>query len=177
MEPFDFNAKVLGRTLSTSISNLPSFAQKNMLNILEQGGIKNLDADIWYSFKTVLAIYQKIAKDFGPNTMFDFGKSIPEKAVFPPEIDSIDKAFHLINTAYNMNHKDGYVGFYKIFSHDLEEKKIVMQCYNPYPCDLDRGLFTAMARKFQSGVRVVIDESKPNKKTGGNETWYIISYR
>jgi hypothetical protein len=105
------------------------------------------------------------------------GKAIPENAEFPPGVDSIESGLNLIDVAYNMNHRNGYVGFYKMISHDSEEKKVVMQCYNPYPCDFDRGLFTSMARKFKSGIRVIVDDSKPTKKKGGDESWYIISYR
>ena len=176
MKPFDPNAQVLGKTLLNSILGLPSFAQKNMLAILEGQQIKNLDATKWYSIQSVIAVYDRIATDFGPHTVFDLGKTILADAQFPPEVNSIENGLNLIDTAYNMNHKNGYVGFYKMICHDVEEKKIIMQCYNPYPCDFDRGIFTAMARKFQSGVKVVVDSTKPTKKKGGNESWYIVSY-
>jgi hypothetical protein len=177
MEPFAPDAQVLGKTLLSSISGLPSFAQKNMLQLLEQEGIKEVDLDDWQSLTIALAFYAQVAVNFGPNTIFDLGKAVPEKAIFPPGIDSIETALQSIDVAYNMNHRNGYVGFYKVVSHDSEKKELIMHCYNPYLCDFDRGLITAMARKFASGVRVVVDESKPSKKKGGDESWYIISYR
>lgn len=176
MQPFDSNALFLGKALFPAIFGLPSFAQNNMLKILDSLGITDPDPEAWYSINIMTAFYEKIANDFGPNTIFDLGKAIPDNAVFPPGIDSIENGLNLIDIAYNMNHK-GYVGFYKMVSHDVEHKKIVMQCYNPYPCNFDRGLFTAMARKFQTGIRVIVDETKPHKAQGGNESSYIISYR
>jgi hypothetical protein len=177
MKPFTNNTQALGQILLSSITGLPTFAKKHLLGLLAQEGITNLDPDQWYDLNIALAFYKQAANDFGPNTIFDLGKAIPEFAIFPPNIDSLDAALNSIDVAYNMNHRNGYIGFYKVVSHDLEEKKVVMQCYNPYPCDFDRGLLTAMSRKFQSGIRVVVDESKPTKKAGGDESWYIISYR
>lgn len=176
MKPFDPNAKLLGDVLVKSIDSRPNFVKKNILKILASVGIPNLEPDAWYDIEIMPKFYARIAQDFGPNTIFDLGKAIPDKAIFPPGIDSIESGLSSINVAYNMNHKDGYVGFYKMVSHDLEQKKIIMQCYNPYPCDFDRGLITAMGRKFESGVRVVVDQSKPNKKNGGHESWYIVTY-
>lgn len=177
MKPFDFNAEFLGVSLFPAVWGLPSFVKTNMLKTLSEEGITNPDIDTWYDIKIILRFYKKIVEYYGPHTTFDLGKAIPENAVFPPGLDSIESAFELINTGYHMNHRNGYVGFYNVVSHDLEAKEIVMQCYNPYPCDFDRGIFTSMARKFQTGVRVIVDESKPTKKKGGDESWYIISYR
>jgi hypothetical protein len=177
MKPFDLNSEFLGKALLPAIFGLPNYAQNNMLKILREQGLTDPDPEAWYSINIMIAFYKKIAKNFGPNTIFDLGKSIPENAEFPPAVDSIEKGLNLIDVAYNMNHRNGYLGFYKMVRHNLEEKKIVMQCYNPYPCDFDRGLLTAMARKFKSGVRVAVDEDRPSKKKGGNESWYIITYR
>ena len=177
MKSFAPDAEVLGQTLLSSILGLPSFAQKNMLSILEEQGITNLDATKWYSIRTILAVYERVTIDFGPHTMFDLGKAVPANAQFPPGVNDIDSALASMDIGYQMNHKNGYVGFYKVIRHDKVEKEIIIQCYNPYPCDFDRGIITAMARKFQSGIRVVVDETKPTKKKGGNESWYIVSYR
>lgn len=177
MKPFDTDAEVLGLTLLNSILGLPSFAKKNMLKILEQQGIEDLDANTWYKLNAVLPFYTRIVDDYGPNTMFDLGKSISIHAKMPPEVNTIELALASMDIGYNMNHRNGYVGFFKVISHNLEEKKIVMQCCNPYPCDFDRGIITGIARIFKTGIRVVVDESKPSRKKGDNESWYIISYR
>ncbi|MGH1335826.1 MAG: hypothetical protein ACRBFS_06830 [Aureispira sp.] len=174
---FDTTGKVLGQALLTSIMGLPTFAQNNMLKTLATLGIPDPDPKAWYDLQIALDFYDKVTEDFGPNTLFDLGKAVPEKAVFPSGVDSIDSGMNLIDTAYNMNHKEGDIGFYKLISHDVENKKIIMHCYNPYPCNFDRGLLTAMARKFKTGVRVIVDETKPNKAKGDNESWYIITYR
>jgi hypothetical protein len=45
-----------------------------------------------------------------------------------------------------------------------------MPCYNPYPCDLDRGILTTLARNFKTGARAKVDTTKPHKKQGGSES-------
>jgi hypothetical protein len=51
-----------------------------------------------------------------------------------------------------------------------------MQCKNPYPCDFDRGIIVAMARKFEPSVKVELDTSKPSRKDGADDSWYIVTY-
>lgn len=177
MKPFTPDAQVLGQVLSNSLKGFSPLAQKSLLKILDKKGIKELNLNTWYNIKTSLDFFNQVATEFGPNTLFNLGKSVPENAIFPPDIDSLENGLKSIDLAYNSNHRNGYVGFYKMVSHDLEEKKIIMHCYNPYPCDFDRGLIITIARKFKSGVRVVLDESKSTKKKGGNESWYTVFYR
>lgn len=176
IKPFDKEAKVLGLALKSSIMSLPAFTQKNMFQLLKTIGIEELNVKTWYDMGAIAKFYSQIIKDFGPNTMFELGKSIPENASFPPEVDNIEAGLQAINAAYGTHHQ-GYVGFYKVVEHDIASKKIIMQCYNPYPCSFDKGVITAMARKFQMGVRVDLDKTKPYKDNGGNESWYIITYR
>jgi hypothetical protein len=59
--------------------------------------------------------------------MFLIGKAIPEKAVLPPEIDSLEKALHSINMAYRMNHRGGEFGFYKLVSFDSAKRTATME--------------------------------------------------
>ena len=130
----------------------------------------------WYSQKAWLDSFKEIAEKYGSNTLFEIGKGIPANAKFPPEIDNIEKALGSIDIAYHMNHRNGDIGFYKLVSHDQAKKTLIMQCRNPYPCDFDRGIITTMARKFKTGVKVELDKSKPSRKDGADDSWYIITY-
>ncbi len=120
--------------------------------------------------------FKEISDKYGSNTIFEIGKNIPSNAQFPPEIDNIEKALGAIDVAYHMNHQNGDIGFYKLIEHDKNNKTLVMQCKNPYPCDFDRGIITAMARKFEFSARVELDTTKPSRKNGADDSWYIISY-
>lgn len=89
MKPFDSDAQFLGETLLKAIQSLPKFTQNNLFKILEDIGIPNLVADAWYDVQPLDNFYQQLSKKFGPNTLFDMGKAIPENARFPPGIDTI----------------------------------------------------------------------------------------
>jgi hypothetical protein len=176
MKPFDSDAQFLGETLLKAIHSLPQFTQKNLFKVLEEVGIPNLAADAWYAIQALDNFYRQIEEKFGPNTLFDMGKAIPENAKFPPGINTIDDSLQLTDMAYNMNHK-GYVGFHKLLSHDRDNKKIIIHSHTPYPADFDRGMFTAIARGFKTGVKVTVDESRADEKKDEKERWYIITYR
>lgn len=91
-------------------------------------------------------------------------------------MDNIEKGLAAIDVAYNMNHRNGDIGFYKLVSHDPVAKKIIMNCKNPYPCDFDRGIIITMARKFKTSVEVKLQPGKPHRKEGADESWYEVTY-
>ena len=175
-EAFAPEVEVNGETVLTIVKAFPEFMQIYAIKILSENGIHNPRADKWYSQQAWLKAFKQISERYGAHTLYRIGKAIPENAQFPTEIDSIEKALASIDIAYNMNHRNGDIGFYKVVSHDSTERKIVMHCKNPYPCDFDKGIITAMARKFNPDATVELDTHKPSRKDGANDSWYIISY-
>jgi hypothetical protein len=174
--PYDDKVEVNGETVLTTVNSFPDFMRDIALKMLEQKGIKDPQPGQWYSQKAWLESFKEINEKYGSNTLFEIGKGIPANAKFPPEIDSIEKALGAIDVAYHMNHRNGEIGNYKVISHNPTENKIIMQCKNPYPCDFDRGIIISMARKFKPFVNVVLDKSKPSRKDGAEDSWYIITY-
>ena len=173
IKPFDEDALFLGQTILESIQSLPKFSQQRMFKMFEELGIPELMPEKWYPFQILMEFYKQLAKNFGPNTLFDMGKVIPENAIFPPGIDSIDAGLGSVDTAYNMNHR-GYVGFHQMVSHDTETKTIIMKAYTPFPAHVTRGVYTGMARRFKTGVKVAIDDAKQEHELLHR---YIITYR
>ncbi|MFK7799751.1 MAG: hypothetical protein AB8E82_20015, partial [Aureispira sp.] len=174
-KPFDKNATFLGSTVLESVRSLPMFSQKRMFKIFEELGLPEILPDNWYPMNILMDFYKQLQKAFGPNTLFDMGKAIPENAVFPPGIDSIETGLGSINMAYNMNHR-GYIGFHQMVSHDTETKTIIMQNHTPFPPDVDRGIYTGMARRFKTGVKVVLNNTELERE-GKPGNRYIITYR
>jgi hypothetical protein len=175
-EPFAPDVEVNGETVLSTVNSFPEFMRAIANKILEENGIKNPEPGNWYPQKAWLNTIKEISEKFGSNTLFEIGKAIPENAIFPPEIDSVEKAFLSIDVAYHMNHRNGEIGYYKVDSMDKENKTIVMHCKNPYPCDFDRGIIISMARRFLRGVKVILDNSRPSRKDGAEDSWYIVSY-
>lgn len=175
--PFEDGVEVNGQTVLSIVNAFPEFLRAMGFEILGNHNINKPEHDNWYSQKDWLEAFKEVSMKFGENTLFEIGKAIPENAQFPPEIDSIDKAMAAIDVAYHMNHRNGDIGFYKLVEFDEANKKIIMHCQNPYPCDFDRGIITAMGRKFKTGVEVVRDTSKPSRKDGAEDSWYIVTYK
>ena len=55
---------------------------------------------------------------------------------------------------------------------DSGPRKITAVCENPYPCDFDRGLLSAVATRFERAARVTHDDAAPCRKTGANSCTY-----
>jgi hypothetical protein len=53
--------------------------------------LQNPEPDKWYSQEAWLNAFKEIAETVGTNTLFMIGKSIPEHAKFPPQIDLLRK--------------------------------------------------------------------------------------
>jgi hypothetical protein len=56
------------------------------------------------------------------------------------------------------------------------EREIISVCNTPYPCDLDRGILTAMARAYEPNCRVAHDDSRPCRKRGADSCTYVVTW-
>jgi hypothetical protein len=176
---FSDNVEVNGQTVLTIVDAFPDSMKSFGLAMLEKNGLTNVDMASWYSQKKWLDTFQQVSEKFGQNTLFEIGKKIPENAVFPPQIKTLEQALSSIDMAYRMNHRNGEIGYYKLLSFEEKDKKAVMECYNPYPCSFDRGLITTMSRKFYKGagaISVELDTTKPSRQSNGDKSWYNITW-
>jgi hypothetical protein len=155
---------------------------------LARHSIWKIEPDRPIPFDAFLGVFDTILETAGANTIFVIGKKIPEFAAWPPGVDDIFKALESIDVGYHMNHvKDGKMMFDPSTGQMTDEighyhfrleapRRIVMLCDNPYPSDLDRGLITALARKFEGGAEVELDPSKPTRLNGGDSCTFIVSF-
>lgn len=168
--------QVNGQTVLSVVDGMGVF-KSQALAILKNNGIVDPQPDQWYSQQAWLDAFQTIAEKLGPSTLFQIGKKIPENAVFPPEINTIEGGLAAIDVAYHMNNRGGEIGHYGYKSTGPRSAK--MECNNPFPCDFDRGIITAMALRFApngSPPKVQHDNAQPCRKTGGNSCTYLISW-
>ena len=60
------------------------------------------------------------------------------------------------------------------------DRKLKMTGHNPYPCEFDRGIIEAMAKRFKPAgaalVRVKHDDSAPCRKTGADSCTYWVEW-
>jgi hypothetical protein len=150
--------------------------------------ISDLDRSAWYPLDAWLQAYEGIGNEVGSNSMYSIGRRIPQNAQFPPHVSDIHTAIQSIDVAYHMNHRKAGVvmfnpetgamlegiGHYRY--EQREERQIVCVCENPYPCDFDRGLVSAMAQRFEEFSRTTHDESSPCRKKGAPSCTYVVTW-
>lgn len=183
--------EVNGQTVFSVVDGM-GVAKEMAIRVLEDNNIQNPKEGEWYLQQEWLNAFKQIAEKIGHNTLFSIGKKIPENADFPPEINSIEKALAAIDVAYHMNHRlegklmfdpatgtmiegIGHYGFKKV-----GVNKIDMKCDNPYPCDFDRGIIEAMARRFRPDNAIFVDvdhdENEECRQKGGQSCTYHVTW-
>lgn len=161
---FDSRVEVNGRTVLSVVAGMQAF-EGTARRILQKNGIVDPGPDTWFRQQDWLNAFGEVASGVGSATLFNIGKHIPENADFPPEIDNIVAALGAIDIAYHMNHRiegellfDGATGTTHdgIGDYQLVESgsnHAIMRCHNPYPCEFDRGIISAMAERFRPDAR------------------------
>lgn len=184
----EVNGESLGATVD-AFRQYPQIVSKYLLQYDVVGKSANpldINRSAWYPLDKWLVAYAAIAKEVGLNSLYTIGKKIPENAKFPPHINDIHSALSSIDVAYHMNHrKSGVVMFdpqtgmmlegIGHYTYRLEEDtRAILVCENPYPCEFDRGIISAMASRFEPGSKTVHDNDAPCRKKGGASCTYIV---
>jgi hypothetical protein len=185
------HVEVNGETVLSLINGM-GFAKVAGKSILSNNGIDDPKPGQWYKQQSWLNAFKEISEKIGDATLKAIGKSIPETAQFPTEIDSIEKALFSIDIAYHMNHRlDGKPLFDPAtgiitegIGHYIAEKKtdtlITIICDNPYPDAFDLGLIDTMAKKFPGNaahfIKVQQLTETVSRTKGDNTSVFEISW-
>lgn len=171
------SVEVNGETVHSIIDGMGAFKAK-ALKILADNGIDNPQPGKWYNQQAWLNAFKAISEQIGASTLNAIGQKIPENAKFPPEIDEIHKGLASIDVAFHMNHRNGIIGNYKY--EKIDDKNVKIICSNPYPDEFDKGIITAMTRKFKPAnvinVKVHVDETQNTRTKGGDSTTFLVSW-
>lgn len=149
--------QVIGASIKSVVDGLGAFRSISD-QLLSENGIADPQADRWYPFEQWMRTFASLSRRLGPATLFQIGQKIPENAVFPPHISSLEKALASIDLAYQMNQrgaKPGQIGNY-VYAKTGERSATIVS-NTPFPCDFDRGIIVAMANKFKGDARVTVD--------------------
>ena len=192
---FEEGMQVNGTTIMAVVYGMGAFARLAKIFFRRVGLTENIvpDTDHWYSQQQWLDAFRLVSEKVGEKILFEIGRSIPENAQFPPDINDIEVALQSIDIAYHMNHKNKEgkvlynpsrtkdevmlegIGHYA-YEKTLGKKEAIITCENPYPCDFDRGIIIAMAQRFKKNATVLHDESKPCRKKGVGSCTYIVKW-
>ncbi len=173
---FSPRVEVLGEVVLSLVNVMGAFKTIS-IEILKENGIVDPQPDKWYSQQAWLDSFKVIAEKVGLNTLYQVGRQVPQQYNYPLTIDSIESALADLDDAYRMSHRGGEVGHYRFQILGLNVGQ--MTCDNPYPCDFDRGLISALAERFEppgSLVDVRHEEDAPCKKLGALSCIYTISW-
>jgi hypothetical protein len=139
--------EIKGQSIMAVVAAM-SIVQKRALKILAQQGITPLESERWYPLESFLEVFRAIQAEIGLNTIKAVGRKIPENAMFPPNIVTIEDGFRSIDVAYRMNHRGtGNIGGYHYSR--TGERTAQMLCDNPYPCPMDEGLLESIGGRFR----------------------------
>jgi len=177
---FSETVEVNGETVMAIVSAMAGF-EAIAQQLFRKNGIVDVEPGKWYSQQNWLNVFRDIKDKLGDKSLLVIGKAIQENANFPSEIDNLEKALNSINVAYHMNHRGGEIGYYRLISYDSNAQAAIMECKNPYPSHFDRGIITAMARKFKPEtaltINVELDTNSPTRLKGADSCTYIIDWR
>lgn len=158
------------------------------LEILTKHTIDDPKAGQWYPMTKVLAAYRELEAKLGTAALFIIGERILETAVFPPEMDSIEKGLASIDVAYHMNHMKGSqvmfdpqtgqklsgIGNYQFNLLNANEAEMI--CDNPYPTAFDEGIIFAIAQRFNKASVVHWVEEKSSRSENGGQDVYLVQW-
>lgn len=191
-QAFEQGMQVNGTTIMAVVDGMGAF-QAVAVRILADAGLSHVEPSptVWYSQQAWLNAFKTIAVEIGDSTIFLIGQKIPENAVFPPEIDSTEKALAAIDVAYHMNHRNARgqvlfdpahpgemlegIGHYRFEPVGKNETRMV--CENPYPCHFDRGIIVAMASRFCRHAQVDHADEEPCRRRGAESCTYQVTWR
>lgn len=180
-QAFGEDVKVQAGGLMALVNGLSDNFKSRILEIAEDAGYSLDNPEALIDWQTALDMYQEIYDMVGETTLYSMGKGIPEMVPLPPQIDSLEKVLFSINEAYKMSHHGDEIGHYKVLEFSNDDRKAVIEAYNPYPGAFDRGMITGFARRFKpetsAGVEVEVDTTVPSRENDdADKSIYVVTW-
>lgn len=183
-----------GAGIQTVLEGFGSFTLLGSQFLMDEGigsqnaeGIINIDPHGWYPLDNYIRAFTRIGKEVGSQVLFLSGTTVPKNAALPPTIKDIESALMSLDVAYHLNHRLKGVPMFDMRTGEMKEgighytakrdgdRRFKVVCDNPYPCDLDRGIITGMAQRFQPKAQVVHVQPGCRSK-GGTSCTYNVTW-
>lgn len=129
--------KFLIATLLEVIGGMSS----NLESLLHKEGLSLKNKEEWYKMQNYFNVLKSISKEYSPNALFKLGKSVGKSLQFPSKVNTIQKAFEILEESMQNIHQKGNIGSYKLIKFEKARQEAHFECENPYP----RGLLTQVA--------------------------------
>lgn len=181
MKEFDFSdprAFILPSGMGPYLSSFGAYRSRGEQVVMRHLGIDKLDMGPGnrYSLAKFVAAMRELQDQFGPSFMRKMGTLILSTAVFPPELDSVEKLLASVGQAYLMNHDSGGVdiGHYRWVA--TGPRRGTMTCDNPYACATDMGLMESILARFALTGGSVSHAEGPCRHHGGDACSYHVEW-
>ena len=165
------------------------FLAKHRVVPQKRNGELDLDLNGWYQQERWLAAFEEIAREVGPNVLFEIGRQLGLQAWAPEQMKDVRTALEFLDIGYHTYHrKAGRVMFDAATGTMLEgighygcrpvpgQDKIISRCENPYPCRFDHGLLVGLTARFEKKTLVEHDDDAPCRRRGAHGCTYVITW-
>jgi hypothetical protein len=188
------NIEVFGQALAFTISGfrlLPSvglrYLHKYGLTRAGADGKPTLDLESWYSQAQWLKCFEAIYREVGPNTTAEMGRQLGLGYPIPPHVRDLHGALAWLDTGYHLAHRKHGTPMYDLASGRMVEgighyeyrrdgdRGARMCCDTPYPCELDLGIVTGLARRHEPRSRTTHDE-RGCRRQGAASCTYLVEW-
>ncbi len=174
---FEKDAEVAGHAILTCLSCFPEYFRADVERLLKEKDIVDVAPNKWFNLQNYLDVLKEISTRYGASTLFNVGVAIGEGAPSSSEI-TLESALSAWDALYRAHHRHAYRGYIKLLSFDYQAKQAVVEVKTPYPCHFERGIATALSRKFRPQdagfIDVQLDKSKPSRLDGADSSFYVI---
>jgi hypothetical protein len=162
--------EVYGRLVNAVVAGFGTsraVAEKFLRNFGAASVVDDVTEDHWISQEVWLRAFDAIIEHVGGGVLFNTGLYVPVTARGWPESPDIVHALRTLDVVYHANHrKEGRamldpvtgamhegIGHYRI-SGDPAEGLLLVHCDHPYPCELDLGILTSIARRYEAKATI-----------------------
>ncbi|MFX0072390.1 MAG: hypothetical protein ACFFAO_14995 [Candidatus Hermodarchaeota archaeon] len=172
---YSTGVEVNGESILAVVEGLGAF-KKTAYQILGENGIKDPEPGKWFNLQNYLNAFQVISQKLGNATLKVIGMKIPETAVLPPQLDTIEKALTMMDQAYHMNYQYGEIGHYAF--EKKGKNKGVMICSSPYPCAYDIGIIEGFMYRLRKSNEIPRVKHVPGecRMDGAKQCKYEVSW-
>lgn len=168
--------EVNGETLLATVTVLREAGPRGQ-EILTRHGLDRVEPGQWFPQEACFAAFRDIAAHLGDQAIYAIGHRIPDHARFPPGIDGPDRALRALGAAYQVNHRGGVIGVYRVRFPAPGQAEV--ECQNPYPSAFDHGLLQGLLDRYTAGSgrsEVQLAADRPTRKNGGASCTFHLTW-
>lgn len=142
--------------------------------MLQEAGLLPFDDEAWLPQQAFLDVLREVNQ----RDIVLLGMKVADIALMALEANTLEDALSNLDALFQSYHRGGDAGGFHFVSSGSRQGKMI--ACNAYPSDFDFGLIYRLLQKLRSDSRyplhVELDDSKPNRKTGGNCCTFLLRW-